>query len=622
MDPFTITTGVAGLLGFTIQIGEILTAYIGQVKEAPEEAQTFLTEITAVSDVLKQLVGLLETAETNFHATSALSNVVTFCEGKIRHVHAKLVKFHYGKNLKDRLRWPFHRHEFNDVAATVRNCTQVFAFSLTIENCKLLSKSSGEVLTDLSEQKKKMDSLLPLFKNIPTEMANLRATLDTISSILESRINEVATEVREVKSEIKSFMNDESIAKLLAWYSPLEPRKRHETIQATRVKDTGNWVLQNNTFKTWMKGESRQILACYGEPGTGKTFITSAVIDHFLNQPGTRVVYMYCDYQEHKDQSLIHIIGSFIKQLVLHFRFKEIKLPESIEEKPDPRKSLDLDTAMNILKDLCQGSDKDFIFLVIDALDELNDDIRTDFLKKVHDILNFNPVNQATQGRNASARLFFTSRPHVREQVICHLGSEMETLKITAQQDDIYKYLVYHIDKDDQGAMSDKLRGEILQEIPKKAKGMFLTAALHTRMILQELTVSNRRKALYSLAPGLHSAYERTIARMQASKSGHELGMNALMWIYLAEQPLTIRELQHALSINDGTEDEDLDPENIPSKSTILRCCCGLLTVDAGKSTVRLVHYTLQEFFKLHREKYFPNGHNLIARTCLVYLNF
>ncbi|KAF8475795.1 hypothetical protein BDZ91DRAFT_710344, partial [Kalaharituber pfeilii] len=104
------------------------------------------------------------------------------------------------------------------------------------------------------------------------------------------------------------------------------------------------------------------------------------------------------------------------------------------------------------------------------------------------------------------------------------------------------------------------------------------------------------------------------------SQSRYCLGMRALMWTYLAERPLKVIELCHALSVKDG--DTALDRNNIPSINIILRCCCGLVTIDDETSTVRLVHYTLQEYFKCYYEKYFLTGHNAIARTCITYLDF
>jgi hypothetical protein len=62
---------------------------------------------------------------------------------------------------------------------------------------------------------------------------------------------------------------------ILKWLSPLEPRKRHQDVRASRLEDTGNWLLEMAQFETWRDGDSQSVnpLCCYGAPGAGKTVI-------------------------------------------------------------------------------------------------------------------------------------------------------------------------------------------------------------------------------------------------------------------------------------------------------------------------------------------------------------
>ena len=64
----------------------------------------------------------------------------------------------------------------------------------------------------------------------------------------------------------------------------------------------------------------------------------------------------------------------------------------------------------------------------------------------------------------------------------------------------------------------------------------------------------------------------------------------------------------------------DFDPENVPSIGTLLDCCQGFTTVDAEASTVRLIHYTVQEYLCSH-PSLFSKPHSILAETCLGYLN-
>jgi ankyrin repeat protein len=118
---------------------------------------------------------------------------------------------------------------------------------------------------------------------------------------------------------------------------------------------------------------------------------------------------------------------------------------------------------------------------------------------------------------------------------------------------------------------------------------------------------------------GLENAYGATLDRIRAqSGAKSELAMTALMWICHSDRPLKVNELCHALAVEIGSQDFDI--ENVPLIGTLLNCCQGLITVDKEASTVRLVHHTLQEYLSSNPEL-FPRAHSTIAETCLTYLN-
>ena len=65
---------------------------------------------------------------------------------------------------------------------------------------------------------------------------------------------------------------------LLCWLSPLDPKLRHQGIQARRVEDVGEWLLRTKKFRSWRAGSGggksdNAVLFCYGDPGVGKTYI-------------------------------------------------------------------------------------------------------------------------------------------------------------------------------------------------------------------------------------------------------------------------------------------------------------------------------------------------------------
>ena len=118
---------------------------------------------------------------------------------------------------------------------------------------------------------------------------------------------------------------------------------------------------------------------------------------------------------------------------------------------------------------------------------------------------------------------------------------------------------------------------------------------------------------------GLGDVYDATISRIKAQDGDKSrLGMAVLMWISHAERPLQADELCHALAVELGST--DFDSRNVPSMSTLVGCCQGLIVVDKEASTVRLIHFTLQEYLSAHPDL-FSRPHSAMAETCLTYLN-
>ena len=82
----------------------------------------------------------------------------------------------------------------------------------------------------------------------------------------------------------------------------------------------------------------------------------------------------------------------------------------------------------------------------------------------------------------------------------------------------------------------------------------------------------------------LDCVYAQTLQRIRDQNgSRSKLGMEVLMWVSHAEWPLRIDELRHALAVETGATDFDL--ENVPPQDAVLGSCLGLAVVD--KETIQ-----------------------------------
>jgi len=118
---------------------------------------------------------------------------------------------------------------------------------------------------------------------------------------------------------------------------------------------------------------------------------------------------------------------------------------------------------------------------------------------------------------------------------------------------------------------------------------------------------------------GLGGAYGVTLERVKVQGGEKtKLAVATLTWVCHSERPLKVDELCHALAVEIGAT--DFDSENIPLINTLLDCCQGLITVDKEASTVRLIHFTVQEYLYAQPDL-FSKPHSILAETCLTYLN-
>ena len=93
--------------------------------------------------------------------------------------------------------------------------------------------------------------------------------------------------------------------------------------------------------------------------------------------------------------------------------------------------------------------------------------------------------------------------------------------------------------------------------------------------------------------------------------------MATLTRVSHSEPPLKAHELCHVPAVKAGAP--NLNTSNVPSIGALLAYCQELV-VDKEASTVRLTHFTLQEYLRGHLEL-FGTAHSAMVETYLSYLS-
>lgn len=154
----------------------------------------------------------------------------------------------------------------------------------------------------------------------------------------------------------------------------------------------------------------------------------------------------------------------------------------------------------------------------------------------------------------------------------------------------------------------------------------FLLVRFHVDYLCQQATPKQILTALDKLRNSstrdrpLDPIYNRAMRTLSnQSETCAELGLSILSWLVKARRTLTVEELLVAVSIEDGRY--ELDELDLPDKTTILDVCAGLVTIDENINTVRLAHYTVQEY--LLNNSLIPEDADLkIATACITYVSF
>lgn len=77
---------------------------------------------------------------------------------------------------------------------------------------------------------------------------------------IKDNVSKTVTSYHTTQLIAKVFMRRE----ILQWLFSASLSGKHNAIRAKRVRNTGQWLLQDTRFKSWVSGTSVQLLFCMG----------------------------------------------------------------------------------------------------------------------------------------------------------------------------------------------------------------------------------------------------------------------------------------------------------------------------------------------------------------------
>jgi hypothetical protein len=401
-----------------------------------------------------------------------------------------------------------------------------------------------------------------------------------------------------------------------------------------------------------MADRQNSILWICGLPGSGKStllkYISKRLTDEILESPGMVTVSFFFGRTSNIDRTPTHFLRSLLYQifsqcsndmgdlisLTSNRRSRSIS-PNRYHKLSSPWTSKNL---LSIFEEsLLRMSRSQKVFFIIDALDECSEVERADFMS-ISSFLQSGKLETAVKlcitGRNSPEwKLRMIDPPNIR--------------KITLENEnsvDIKRFIELRI-TDLIRDSEDECRKPIVKALSAKASGVFLWACLAVKELergLQHSVNCTQTLALSTLIfPGdLDGIYSAILHRItQNNRQNHVHA--ALAWVCFARRPLSVVELQRALSVAGScgfsAHESEISLWTASIDEDWLFSHFGGL-VEEGKSgqQVQFIHQTVHDYLlrvtpwsllpwnKLGQEDprlpYPQRVHNWLAETCLVYI--
>ena len=193
---------------------------------------------------------------------------------------------------------------------------------------------------------------------------------------------------------------------------------------------------------------------------TENTMYSSVVIDD-LRSRCPNVACLYAEYNDQKNQTLVNILGAFLRQFLATTQTpisNEITKKLQVIQREGGKTGFEDNLAL--LKIQLQHLDRAFI--CIDAIDELDPDVRWKLLKGLEDLGATNTC------------FFLTGRDHIESEVQeVFKISEANKVVIRATPQDITGFVSEKIRENrNSKAMDDELAADIINKIIEKSQGM------------------------------------------------------------------------------------------------------------------------------------------------------
>jgi len=217
--------------------------------------------------------------------------------------------------------------------------------------------------------------------------------------------------------------------------------------------------------------------------------------------------------------------------------------------------------------------------------------------------------DEATRIELSTAIIALSSLPNTRVIVSFRIHPQLETLfqhafKIeltpTSIKNDIELYVNAEIRRHPQKL--EPLKKEILENVSRSAKGMFLWTVLLVDELKHAETLKAQRQCLTEVPPDLYAFYTKILRKTGSKLHSKSLRREIFLILIGLRQALRCEEISFVLSLKHETATVvDDHVALIESEEALLRVCGYLVRISDGR--IHLMHETVKDYLLCHEDR-------------------
>ncbi|KAH9904668.1 NACHT and WD domain protein [Xylariomycetidae sp. FL2044] len=334
---------------------------------------------------------------------------------------------------------------------------------------------------------------------------------------------------------------------------PEAPDKDYIFFRDQWVKGTSDWILQDKAYIEWSqgRGSNSSILRLYGGPATGKSVLSSFIINHLIEE-GAICQYFFLRFGDQQKRSLSPLLRSIACQAAQSVSGFYDQLIDLADEAPD--------------------------FETIEPRILWERIFKPAILKFLFDVSLF----------SSSVRIIVAGRSNTElTTTFSRVPKELKILSVSVENcvQDLRCYIHRELNM---GGTSD-FRESVIQRLMAGAQNNFLWIRLAVERLNSCHRVADVELALRELPPGMEALYDRMALSIteRSSSEDHELALAVLQCVTCALRSLTVAEVAQTL----GGMTHDL-PD---LQRSIVDVCGGFVMIDNG-GNVTMIHQTAHEY--------------------------